>query len=89
MKNTIVLSLLLTLNVVGCSSDSGGTGSTNDQPIGSIGGTGAAFSLGTVTTFGSIVVNGVRYDTANATFIHDGTASTESDLDVGDVVLEN
>lgn len=87
MKNTIVLSLLLTLNVVGCSSDSGGTGPTNDQPIGSIGGTGAAFSLGTVTTFGSIVVNGVRYDTANATFTHDGTASTESDLDVGDVVL--
>ena len=56
-----------------------------DRPVGAIGRTGIA--LGTVSTFGSIVVNGVRYDTANATFTHDGSAAAENDLDVGDVVL--
>jgi len=46
----------------------------------------AVVSRGTVSTFGSVVVNGVRYDTSNASFDINGTAGAESDLSVGQVV---
>lgn len=42
---------------------------------------------GTITGFGSVIVNGVRYDTSSAVFTIDGEAGTESDLAVGDVVV--
>ncbi len=41
---------------------------------------------GAVTAFGSIYVNGVRYNTDNATFIIDGVIGAESDLAVGQIV---
>lgn len=41
---------------------------------------------GTITGFGSVIVNGVTYDTSNATFDIDGIAGAESDLAVGQVV---
>ena len=44
------------------------------------------YSKGRVTTFGSIYVNGVRYNTDNALFIINGAIGTESDLTVGQVV---
>lgn len=40
-----------------------------------------------ITAFGSIVAGGVRYDTANAAITVEGLPATQSDLDVGDVVL--
>jgi hypothetical protein len=46
-----------------------------------------AFAYGTVTAFGSIWVNGVRYETAQASFTIDGRTGRQSDLGVGDVVL--
>ncbi len=46
-------------------------------------------SYGTVTAFGSVVVNGVRYDTSQATFVIDGDSGTQADLGIGDVVLVN
>ena len=46
-------------------------------------------SYGTVTAFGSVVVNGVRYDTSQATFAIDGDAGAQADLAIGDVVLVN
>ena len=46
----------------------------------------AVVSRGTVSAFGSVVVNGVRYDTSNASFDINGTAGAESDLSVGQVV---
>jgi hypothetical protein len=46
-----------------------------------------AFAYGTVTAFGSIWVNGVRYETAQASFTIDGRSGRQSDLGVGDVVL--
>ena len=51
------------------------------------GGPRSAGAFGTVTAFGSVVVNGVRYDTAGATFTIDGAPGMESDLGLGDVVL--
>lgn len=55
-----------------------------DPPVGGIGRTG--FALGPVTTFGSIVVNGVHYDTTEATFTGDDSVGSEADLSVGDIV---
>jgi hypothetical protein len=42
---------------------------------------------GAITGFGSIVVNGVHYETDAASFTIDGEAGTQGDLAVGDVVL--
>jgi hypothetical protein len=68
MKNIklTICSIILTL-AAGCGGgSSGGGGSTpvdpNPPPVGGIGRTGVA--LGPISTFGSVVVNGVRYDTA-------------------------
>jgi hypothetical protein len=47
----------------------------------------AIAALGTVTAFGSIVVNGVRYDTSATQFTVDDNPGSQSDLAVGDVVL--
>ena len=43
-------------------------------------------SKGTISGFGSIIVNGVRYDTSAAAFDIDGSDGVQSDLAVGDVV---
>ena len=43
-------------------------------------------SEGSLTRFGSVYVNGVRFDTDNAVFIIDGRLGNESELDVGQVV---
>ena len=40
-----------------------------------------------ITAFGSVVVKGVRYDTANATITVNGLPASQSALNVGDVVL--
>lgn len=53
-------------------------------PTGGIGRFGVA--VGPVSTFGSIVVNGVHYETTSASFTIDGNPATESDLKVGQVV---
>jgi len=40
-----------------------------------------------VTGFGSVIVNGVRYDTSSSSFTIDGQPGTEDEIEVGDVVL--
>ena len=44
-------------------------------------------SSGAITGFGSIVVNGVHYDTSDAEIVVDGTVASQSALAVGDVVV--
>jgi len=44
-------------------------------------------SKGTISGFGSVIVNGVRYNTNSATFTIDGVSGSQSDLSVGDVVV--
>jgi hypothetical protein len=44
-------------------------------------------SKGTIAGFGSIIVNGVRFDTDNASIDVDGNPGTQSDLKVGHVVV--
>ena len=43
-------------------------------------------SQGSISGFGSVIVNGVRFETNSASFEIDGTAGVQSDLAVGDVV---
>ena len=58
---------------------------TTPPPVGGISGNGIA--IGPVTTFGSIVVNGVRYETDGTSFtINDVTGGTQADLRVGQIV---
>jgi uncharacterized protein DUF5666 len=44
-------------------------------------------AYGAITAFGSVWVNGVRFDTSRATVLIDGSLGTPSDLHIGDVVL--
>ena len=88
-RTTLGFLALLALSACG----GGGSGGSPDQPpidpdpppTGGIGRTGIA--IGPVTTFGSIVVNGVRYETTSASFTIDGESGSQDDLDVGDVVI--
>ena len=80
-----VYTLAAMLTIAGCGGGGGGS------PTAGIDRTGApnpaAAALGTVTAFGSVVVNGVHYETSNAAFTIDGATGTQADLDIGDVVL--
>jgi len=83
----VIFSIVFTL-AAGCG---GGGGSTTPDvdpppppPIGGIGATGVA--MGPISTFGSVVVNGVRYETNSAVFTVNGLSGSQDDLRVGQVV---
>ena len=84
--NTILLSILLILATACGGSGGGGSAppDNNPPPTGGIGRTGIA--MGPIATFGSVVVNGVRYDTDGASFTINGSPGTQDDLKVGQVV---
>lgn len=65
----------------------GGGGGNQVAGIDRTGNPVAKSAVGTVTGFGSIIVNGVTYNTDNATFTIDGNPGSQSDLNVGDVVV--
>ena len=86
--NTLIYALILTL-VASCGG--GGSDSTPiveppppPPPTGGIGRTGIA--MGPISTFGSVVVNGVRYETTTANFTVNGSPGTQDDLRVGQVI---
>jgi hypothetical protein len=85
-----VLLFVIFLAVSGCSSG-GGSSSVGivlpPPPVSGITRTGAAVSVGPITAFGSVVVNGVRYDTSGTEFTVDGQQATQTDLKVGDMVV--
>lgn len=89
IKKPLLLGIIGSVIVGACggSGSGGGDGSLAPPPppVGGIGRLGIA--LGTISTFGSVVVNGVRYETDSATFLIDDSAGTESDLKIGQVVL--
>ncbi len=62
----------------GTSPDAAGTGTAASAPT---------VAFGAISGFGSIIVNGVRFDTSAATFSIDDSPGSEDDLDVGHVVL--
>lgn len=72
----------LTLVLAACGGGGGGIGGTGGGGGGGIGGTGVAY--GTITGFGSVWVNGVRYETpAGTVFRLDDSSVSQSDLKVG------
>jgi len=81
---TICVSLVLTA----CGGSTGTTGNTVIDPSPGSGIDRLGVSIGTITGFGSIIVNGVRFDTNSARFDIDDNASTstQTDLSVGDIV---
>jgi hypothetical protein len=85
---TVLITAIVTL--AACGGGSGGAGITGAPPPGNTGGitgTGIAFAIGPVTGFGSVIVNGVTYNTNSATFMQDGAVATQSDFKVGQYVL--
>ena len=89
--NNIKLMALLTISLAitaisGCGGGGSGdaTTPTNPPPVGGIGRNGVA--VGPITTFGSVVVNGVRYDTSSANFTVNGLPGSQDDLSVGQVI---
>lgn len=77
------------LSLAACGGGSSSSPTTaNPDPDGGTGGiTGTGVAVGPITGFGSVIVNGVTYDTSSATFTLDGAAATQSDFAVGQMVL--
>ena len=86
---TCACAALILAIIAGCGGSSGEESSVQPPvqqppPSGGIGRNGIA--VGPISTFGSIVTNGVRYDTANATFTVNDASGSEADLRVGQIV---
>lgn len=83
--NLAILCTTMTLMLGGCG---GGSSATTPPapppPTGGIEGSGIA--VGTISGFGSIIVNGVRFDTSSATITVEGQPATQASLAVGQVV---
>ena len=84
MKIYKLSALFIAAALTACGGSGGGGDSTAGIDAG--GSPVFAFARGTITGFGSVIVNGVHYDTSGATISIDGTAGSESDLAVGQVV---
>ena len=73
------MALLLVVLAAGCGGGGGGGGTSASAGT-------AGTSTGTVTAFGSVYVNGVKYETTGIPIRVNGVSGTQSDLSVGDVV---
>jgi len=81
----ITAALALSL-IAGCGGGgSSSSGGTEPPPVGGIDRGGISF--GAITGFGSVIVNGVRFDTSGAQFVVNGATGSQDDLKVGQVVL--
>lgn len=88
IPSLLALSLLSTL--AACGGDgydsSSSASSTSSASSGTSTSAASITTTGVVTGFGSVYVNGVRYDTSSASFDINDDSGTQSDLRVGDVV---
>ncbi len=83
---TAILAVLAGLGACGGGGDGAGLAANPPQPpTGGIGRNG--FAVGPVSNFGSIIVNGVTYNTDAAAFTINDAPGTQADLSVGDVVV--
>src|SRR5512143_1087467 len=82
MHRLIACAVTATLVLAACGGGSGNNVAGIDRT-----GSPAIAAYGTVSAFGSVVVNGVHYNTSGTTFTIDGDAGAQSDLAIGDVVL--
>ena len=83
--------IVAVLTAAGCGGSSGGGDSVSPPPppppSGGIIRTGVAVGAGPITGFGSIIVNGVTYNTDTAQFFRDDNPSTQEDFKVGETVI--
>lgn len=85
--------IVAVLTAAGCGGSSGGGDSVSPPPppppppTGGIVRTGVAVGAGPITGFGSIIVNGVTYDTSGATFTRDDNPSSQDAFKVGETVI--
>lgn len=90
ISRRLKIALISTLTIAAltaCGGSGGGEAAPpppTTPPTGGISGNGVA--VGPISTFGSIVVNGVTYNTDSAAFTVNDQSGTQSDLAVGDVV---
>lgn len=87
MKTLQRLPILTSVLALAILSSCGETDTSSEQPSLTAGISGNGIAIGPIATFGSVVVNGVHYDTSNTIFMIDGNAATESDLKVGQIVF--
>ncbi len=82
----LMKALLVAACALGLAACGGGSGSSNDSAPQAAAQSVPVISSGTVTGFGSVFVNGVRFETSGATFTINGKPGTQGDLRVGHVV---
>jgi len=85
-KSLPTLLTLVALAACGGGGSDGGNGGGGVVPPPSNGIVRTGKSIGVITSFGSIVVNGIHYETDDATITVDGQPATQADLNVGQVV---
>jgi hypothetical protein len=87
--------IVAVLTAAGCGGSSGGGDSVSPPPpttpppppSGGIIRTGVAVGAGPITGFGSIIVNGITYDTSGAIFTRDDNPSSQDEFKVGETVI--
>lgn len=84
MNKLLFITVLITM--AACGGGGGGGDAGNSAPPPSSAAPTPIVTVGPISTFGSVVVNGVRYNTDSATFLIDGEAGTQSDLKVGQII---
>jgi hypothetical protein len=95
LKNLGAVLLIASLTAAGCGGSSGGGDSVSPTPptdptpppSGGIVRTGVAVGVGPITGFGSIIVNGITYNTDGASFTRDDNPSSQEDFKVGETVV--
>jgi len=81
-----ILAAVVGVSLTACGGGGGGSDSVAPPPpAGGIDRGGVA--VGPIDGFGSVIVNGVRFDTSNAQFTVDGSPAGQNDLAVGQVVV--
>ncbi|HKQ16299.1 MAG TPA: DUF5666 domain-containing protein [Steroidobacteraceae bacterium] len=85
-RQHLMKALFIVAAALGLAACSGGGGSSGDNAPRSAAQSVPVISSGAVTGFGSVFVNGVRFETSSAAFTINGKPGTQADLRVGDVV---
>jgi len=93
MRKIGAVLVLATLTAAGCGGGGGGGTSVSPPPppppppSGGIVRTGVAVASGPITGFGSVIVNGITYNTDSATFTRDDNPSSQGEFKVGETVI--
>ncbi len=88
-KSQWIFNLAGMIGLVGLRAACGSEGAPSVSASGSGSGSGSASSSGTITGFGSVIVNGKRFDTSSSSFTIDSQSGSQSDLKIGMTVTVN